>query len=441
MPKAYLVCGFLGSGKTTFIIKNLLPLFAGEPLSILVNDYGEVSFDKIRLYQERLEVLGIEGSCICCSAGETFLKTLHTLKEKNDTIIIETSGVSEVFPIWEALELSGYTIEMTFTCLALDLPEKLFNSPFIESQLESAQCLILTKADLVSDFLLGRRLKKIKTLKKPYFLAYNGEAEESLKDFLKLKGLEENLKNSFIPTQGIKPRFYTYTLRPHGFYLREEVEDYLRNLPQEVYRVKGILGCAQSPLPLGLNYSCGYISWERIEYPGKPFLTFIGEIPIEPYLKNFPKPFKKMEKLEEVMFPLSAFDRRKNFAYLEGKPVSERKVVKEALKLIEKAHPLIITLKNQKFSFGRRGLFLKDLTYATLLKTEREILKRPERTLLFINLPSGITSYFLTKLPKDYKVIHIGESYLLPQAYLSLRLDTPEKKRAWYKLLFDRLKI
>lgn len=433
MPRAYLVCGFLGSGKTTFIIKNLLPLFAEESLSILVNDYGEISFDKIRLYQENLEVFGIEGSCICCSAGETFLKALYALKEKNSTLLIETSGVSEVFPIWEALETSGYTIEMTFTCLSLDLPEKLFNSPFIESQLESAQCLILTKADLVSDFLLEKRLKKIKALRKPFFIVYNGKAEEALKDFLKLKGSEGKLKNSFIHTQGIKPRFYTQTLRPQGFYLREEIENYLRSLPPEIYRVKGILRCAQSPIPLALNYSCGYISWERIEYPGEPFLTFIGEMPIEPYFKNFPLSVQR-EYLEELMLPLSAFDRRKNFAYLEGKFVSERKAVKETFKLLKKTPYLIVTQKNSSFP-DRRVISLKDLTYSTLLDTEKEILKRPEKVLLFMNLPSAITSYFLQKLYKDYMIIHIGESYLLPQAYISIRLDTPEKKKAWQKLL------
>ncbi|WP_333785102.1 hypothetical protein [Thermocrinis sp.] len=48
--------------------------------------------------------------------------------------------------------------------------------------------------------------------------------------------------------------------------------------------------------------------------------------------------------------------------------------------------------------------------------------------ILFWKVPSGVVSYILSKLPKYKKVYHLSNHYLLPNAYLSIRLDTPEKE-------------
>ena len=44
MSKLYLVTGFLGAGKTTFL-KNFIRSFEGQRLHIIVNEYGKEGID------------------------------------------------------------------------------------------------------------------------------------------------------------------------------------------------------------------------------------------------------------------------------------------------------------------------------------------------------------------------------------------------------------
>jgi Putative GTPases (G3E family) len=43
---AVVVSGFLGSGKTTFILRSLLPRLKGRKISVVVNDFGEINYDR-----------------------------------------------------------------------------------------------------------------------------------------------------------------------------------------------------------------------------------------------------------------------------------------------------------------------------------------------------------------------------------------------------------
>lgn len=157
---AVVVSGFLGSGKTTFIIRSLLPRLKYKRLSIIVNDFGQTNFDKIRLYQENFEVFGIEGNCFCCELGGEFLNLLSELKNRNiDFLIVETSGISNPVPIFYGLESTGFRVELIVGVFSLDLDEPLLTSPLVQAQIEASHCLVLTKADLVTKEEANKRFK------------------------------------------------------------------------------------------------------------------------------------------------------------------------------------------------------------------------------------------------------------------------------------------
>ena len=44
MSELYLITGFLGAGKTTFL-KNFIRLFEGKRMHIIVNEYGKEGID------------------------------------------------------------------------------------------------------------------------------------------------------------------------------------------------------------------------------------------------------------------------------------------------------------------------------------------------------------------------------------------------------------
>ncbi len=434
--RAFLVSGFLGSGKTTFILENLLPWLKGEQVSILVNDYGEINFDKLKYYEKRLQVLGIEGSCICCTAGEAFLNALQEVKKLSPTVIVETSGVSEIDPIYEALESEGFTVEVVFTTLNLDLPENLFTSPLVQSLIFSSQILILTKADLISPREVTRKISYITPYKKPYFIAYEGKIRENLEELLLIKSdkAKGHLHLPYNP-------FYRDTLKLKGFYSREDIEGFLKRLPSEIYRVKGVISCVESPVPLALNFSFGYISWEKMETTTSNFLVFIGVVDPRPFFKDFPPPVKGTKKFERKMFPIKGFDRRNGIAYFNGEVVSELNALERLYSLIQEAKaPLFITKDKRALNskLRERALTFRSFEYSRLLKLRERIEAYPDDIVICFDLPSGLVSWFIEKIPHK-KFLHFGEEYLLPSAYLSLKINSIEKKRALLDLFEEGL--
>jgi len=436
--RAIVVAGFLGSGKTTFILESLLPLFQGEQVSILVNDFGEISFDKLKYYERKLQVLGIEGSCICCSAGEAFLQALAKVKKLSKTVIIETSGVSEIDPIYEALEIEGFTVETSFTTLNLDLPSEIFFSNFVQGLILSSHFLILTKADLLSNAELRERLSTISSYKKPYLIAYEGKVKENLREFLSSKPYRT--KGS--PRHSANTVFKSATLKPKGFYSRVDLENYLKSLPKEIFRVKGIVSCIESPVPLAVNFSCGYITWEKMEVSTGNFLTFIGSIDPRPFFLYFPHPIEISQDIEDKMFPFGNFAKREGVAYFKGRVLPEIEGLYKFFNNLISENFLLIVGQGLSLSpeIRKQSFVLKKYEYSYLLKIKEKIKNTSVQNIIFIGVPAGIVSWFIKNLNQK-KIIHLGKTYLLPDAYLSLKVDSMEKREALYNLISRALSM
>lgn len=97
----YIVSGFLGAGKTTFIQKMLKEAFINEKVVLIENDFGEISVDAALMKSGGVEVKEIHSGCICCSLSGDFVKALNELlnRFKPDKIIIEPSGVGKLSDI------------------------------------------------------------------------------------------------------------------------------------------------------------------------------------------------------------------------------------------------------------------------------------------------------------------------------------------------------
>ena len=95
MSKLYLVTGFLGAGKTTFL-KNFIRSFENQRLHIIVNEYGKEGIDG-KLLREVGTVLDEinNGSIFCSCRLDKFQEVLQkALESQPDVIIIEASGLS-----------------------------------------------------------------------------------------------------------------------------------------------------------------------------------------------------------------------------------------------------------------------------------------------------------------------------------------------------------
>ena len=100
----FVISGFLGAGKTTFIQKLLKEAFEGEKVVLIENDFGEINVDAALLKSGSVEVKEINAGCICCSLSGDFVKALRDLLRRfhPDKIIIEPSGVGKLSDIVKA---------------------------------------------------------------------------------------------------------------------------------------------------------------------------------------------------------------------------------------------------------------------------------------------------------------------------------------------------
>ena len=104
MTDIYIISGFLGAGKTTFIQNLLKQIPKNEKVVIIENDFGEINFDASLLSQCGYEVKALNSGCICCSIYENFVESLVDIVKQfqPDKIIIEPSGVSKLSDVEKA---------------------------------------------------------------------------------------------------------------------------------------------------------------------------------------------------------------------------------------------------------------------------------------------------------------------------------------------------
>ena len=99
--KVYVVSGFLGAGKTTFIQQLIQELPDPTRVLILENDFGQVNLDGAILREKGYTVRELTSGCICCSLAGDFRRALVDILDTQDVdyIIIEPSGVSQLSDI------------------------------------------------------------------------------------------------------------------------------------------------------------------------------------------------------------------------------------------------------------------------------------------------------------------------------------------------------
>ncbi len=152
-----IVFGFLGAGKTTFIINALKELGSDEKTVVLVNEFGEIGIDGDLLSGQGGNVVEMPNGCICCSLQSDFrsqmLDIIGTLQPQR--VIIEPTGVATIKQIRSIFEAQLFedTIKKIRNIMIADAAGfmELYkaNRHFMESQVEHADLVLLNKCDRV----------------------------------------------------------------------------------------------------------------------------------------------------------------------------------------------------------------------------------------------------------------------------------------------------
>lgn len=155
----YIISGFLGAGKTTFIQKLLNEAFHKEKVVIIENDFGEISVDAALLKSGGIEVKEINSGCICCSLSGDFVKALKELLDRfqPDKIIIEPSGVGKLSDIMKACldprVLPLAKVKAKITVVDVKRCKMYLDNfgEFFEDQIQNADIVLLSRTENFSD--------------------------------------------------------------------------------------------------------------------------------------------------------------------------------------------------------------------------------------------------------------------------------------------------
>ena len=156
--KILLVGGFLGSGKTSFILQlahYMVEKMGIEKIAVLENEIGELSIDDKLLQGAGLEVRSLFSGCVCCTMAGELTSAIYKIKEEvqPEWLIMEATGLA--FPgsikanIEEHLELP-----CRVCCLA---DAKRWDricramSELVADQAGSADIVLINKIDLVDE--------------------------------------------------------------------------------------------------------------------------------------------------------------------------------------------------------------------------------------------------------------------------------------------------
>lgn len=170
--KMILLGGFLGSGKTSFLIQLAKYLVGDDPdniskVVIVENEIGEVGVDDKLLRNGGYQVEGMYSGCVCCSiAGELVTNIYDIMKNlEPEWIIMEATGVAYPASIKKNL-VDNLKLDCRICCIADAKRWMRLLGPMqhlIVEQLEEANVLLINKIDAVGKKMLAEIDKSVKT--------------------------------------------------------------------------------------------------------------------------------------------------------------------------------------------------------------------------------------------------------------------------------------
>ena len=192
MSKLYLITGFLGAGKTTFL-KRFIRFFPGQKIQLIINEFGKEGVDGILLQEMNALLHEISGGSVFCSCRmDQFEKILtETAELQPDVIVVEASGLSDPTGVRKLFQQSGRFPHIDYQgalCLVdgVRFPKIYATVRTALKQLAASDVALINKADLATHAQMAETLALIRGQRPemPLLQISHGAAPEDLMEIL-----------------------------------------------------------------------------------------------------------------------------------------------------------------------------------------------------------------------------------------------------------------
>ncbi len=163
--KTTIVCGLLGSGKTTFI-QNFLR-GGREKAVVLVNDFGKAGIDGEIFSASGVESVELPSGCVCCTLKADLITTIEKIITAfaPEHLLIEPSGIASPSGVLEALDLLRISPVMVIGIIDatefIDLHEAEMYGSFFQDQVVSSDIILINKTDLAEEEKIMRTISLV----------------------------------------------------------------------------------------------------------------------------------------------------------------------------------------------------------------------------------------------------------------------------------------
>ena len=244
--KLYVLTGFLGSGKTTVLLK-LMQVLQGQRIGIIQNEFGKLGIDGTILRNDDIQMVEItRGSIFCTCQKLNFVNALSDMTQHNfDYLFVESSGWGDPSNVEEILEatkvVSGKEYDFRgVICFvdAVNFLEQVKDEETAFRQLKHCNLAVITKTDLADAAQLAAVEEKVREINPVCEILHSsmGEMDYSFlkKDLMIYRWAEcEETTNS----SENKPK--SVFLEYDGTVKKEQLTAFLQAVAPQLHRVKG----------------------------------------------------------------------------------------------------------------------------------------------------------------------------------------------------------
>ena len=196
MINVYIISGFLGSGKTTFIQKLLSEKKFGKVM-LLENEFGEIGVDGA-FFDKALKIKEINNGCICCSLQGDFESALEEIEKSDITdLLIEPSGVGKLSEIINVVSEDEDFRIISHICIVDVKTCKKYHKNFkdyFDDQVKAANAVVLSHLDVASENKIDEAKKIIEEINDDVIILDKPVSEYKIDELMDLivKGYEED---------------------------------------------------------------------------------------------------------------------------------------------------------------------------------------------------------------------------------------------------------
>jgi G3E family GTPase len=283
--EVFILSGFLGSGKTT-LLTNILnqEKVLKRKIAVVMNELGKVSIDSNAISPDT-PLKELLNGCVCCTIqGQLEAHMQGLLSEHDlDAIYIETTGVAHPVEVLDACMSPLFADKLIVRSITTLVDANRWQDrhrfsiqmqKLLQEQVRHADVILINKMDQLTEQQQASIVYEIQSINPSAKCLLTQFANVSLKDLLHSTHKKQSHQQTHVH-RDLHIKTFVYTFKhPIDQTLFEE---FLRQMPDTIYRIKGYISFTHSDFPYLFQYSYGLPLYmkEMIQYPNT--LVFIGE--------------------------------------------------------------------------------------------------------------------------------------------------------------------